>query len=304
MIARIDYHGFALIDAHNPTPDEVLKLSKELDIHASVSEDLKRSTIRPRVDSFSSHLYLVLHLPLFDEKNRAHRSREVDIVVGKNYLLTVHFDPIEPVTEFFNDCELDLALRERLFSAGGAEVLHRMWRRFYLSLFAELDHIQRKIDRIEERVFNGHEKELIEDISLLRRDILDFSRSLRPHETILDSLKKAGPKFFGEDFLKHLEDLDGIYRRIMVLLENDKDTLEALYDTNDSLITHRSNEIVKTLTMLALLTFPLTLIAAVFAIDAKARPIVGRANDFWIIVGIMFITVGGMLAFFKYRRWL
>ena len=148
------------------------------------------------------------------------------------------------------------------------------------------------------------QKELIEDISLLRRDILDFLRSIRPHEIILESIHKLGERFFEEDFSNFATELSSRHRRLLLLIENQKDTLETLYATNDSLLTHRSNEIIKTLTMMALLTFPLTLIAAIFSLNTKFLPIVGRPNDFWIILGIMLATVLVMLTFFKYRKWI
>ena len=304
MISRIDYRGLSWVDVQSPNPEDVVSLAKEFGLHPMVAEELLKPTFRPRAEDYGAQLYLILHLPLFDSRHSRHRSRELDIVAGKNFLITVHYDPIEPLRKFFNMLELNLALRERSFGEDAAQLLYLLWKRLYEDLLLELDHIQRKVERIEERIFAGHEKELIEDISLLRRDILDFLRSIRPHDIILESLSRLGSRLFGGDFSNYVAGLSSRYRRLLLLVENHKDTLETLYATNDSLLTHRSNEIIKTLTMLALTTFPLTLIAAVFSINARALPIIGRENDFWIILSIMLATVLAMLAFFKYRKWI
>ena len=281
-----------------------MRLTKEFELSPGVAEDLLKPSLRPEVRNYGSYFYLVLHLPLFDAQNRSHRSRELDVVVGKKFLLTVHFDQIEPLTEFFKLCDLNIAFRENCFEDTVMKLFYMMWRGLYKNLLGELDYIQQKVNQIEERIFSGREKELIEDISLLRRDILDFSRSLRTHDSVLESLRKHGWDFFGEPFIGQVEELASDWRRIMTLIDNNKDTLETLYDTNNSLLTHRSSEVIKVFTMLALLTFPLTLIATIFSIDAVSRPIVGRPNDFWIIIGLMILVVLGMLAFFKYRRWI
>ncbi|MDP3785022.1 MAG: CorA family divalent cation transporter [bacterium] len=304
MISRIDYKGLAWVDVRNPEAEDVVRLTKEFELSPGVAEDLLKPSLRPEVRSYGSYFYLVLHLPLFDAQNHSHRSRELDIVVGKKFLLTVHYDQIEPLTEFFKLCDLNIAFRESCFEDTAVKLFYMMWRELYRNLLGELDYVQQKVNQIEERIFSGREKKLIEDISLLRRDILDFSRSLRTHEPVLESLGGYGRDFFGTPFQSQVDELALHWRRIMTLIDNNKDTLETLYDTNNSLLTHRSSEVIKVFTMLALLTFPLTLIATIFSIDALSRPIVGRPHDFWIIIGLMILVVLGMLAFFKYRRWI
>lgn len=292
------------MDVRNPAAEDIVRLTKEFGLNPDLAENLMKPSFRPEAQNYGGYLYLVLHLPLFDAQNRSHLSRELDVVAGTKFLLTVHYDQIEPLTEFFKLCDLNIAFREDCFEGTVAKLFHMMWRELYKNLLGELDYIQQKVNRIEERIFSGREKELIEDISLLRRDILDFSRSLRTHDTVLESLRGPGGAFFGPAFVGRLEELALHWRRIMTLIDNNKDTLETLYDTHNSLLTHRSSEVIKTFTMLALLTFPLTLIATIFSIDAVSRPIIGRPNDFWAVIGLMVLVVLGMLAFFKYRRWI
>ena len=304
MISRIDHNGMRWVDIKNPSPADIVNIGKEFGLHPRVVEELLHPTFRPQAERFGHHLYLILHLPVFDHDAGLHRSREIDIVIDKSSLLTVHYETVEPLHDFFRSLNINLALRDKIFRHGPERLLYSLWRHLYENLLGELDHVQKKIDRIEERIFAGHERELIHDISLLRRDILDFGRAVKPHDSVLEALERARRDFFSEKFDDCLYELWSRYRRIASILDANRDTLETLYATNDSLLTHRANEIIKTLTMLALLTFPLTLIAAIFSINARSLPIIGRAYDFWIILGIMACTILGMLAFFKYRRWI
>lgn len=304
MISRIEHNGVEWIDVHSPLPDDIIKIAKELEIHPRVVEELLHPSFRPRAESFGHHLYLILHVPTFDRVSQLHRAHELDIVTDKNTLLTVHYDIIEPMHEFFRSLQLNLALRDKVLKGGPERLLYALWARIYKHLLSELDHVQKKIDRVEERIFAGHERELIRDISLLRRDVLDFGRAVKPHDGVLESLERIRLNFFSERFGERLFDLWGKHRRMVNILDANRDTLGTLYATNDSLLTHRSNEIIKTLTILALLTFPLSLIATIFSIDAVSRPIVGGKYDFWIIVGIMLCAIAGMLMYFKHRRWI
>lgn len=304
MLSRIDQGGILWIDAHNPSPAEISELIREFSLSRPLAEEISRPSFHPKAESHGKYLYLILPLPIYDHNKEHHHSRELDMVVGEKFILTIHYEPIEPIQNIFGKIQLDLKLRAEIFEKDSSKLLYYIWEKAYDHLLNELDHIQKKIDRIEDRIFSVERKELIEEISLLRRDILDFSRALRPHGMVMEEFTPIARATLGPDFVRGVRELSQSYRRILLLAENDKDSLEVLYDTYNALQTRRSTETVKIFTMLALLTFPLSLIASIFAINTVSRPIVGRPHDFWIIVGIMVLVVFGMLIFFRSRKWI
>ena len=172
----------------------------------------------------------------------------------------------------------------------------------------QIDHITRKIDVIEKAVFEEsrlkNEEKLVEDISVIRRDILDFRRAIKPQDTILESLKIRGTEFFGKLTKPYFSDIIGDHMRVWELLENHKETIESLQEANDSLLSHRTNRIMKLITLFAVIVFPLTLLASLFGMNTRHTPIIGINHDFWIIVGIMIIGTTAMLIVFKKKKWL
>jgi magnesium transporter len=86
-------------------------------------------------------------------------------------------------------------------------------------------------------------------------------------------------------------------------LDVQRDTINALHETNASLIDFRINEIMKTLTIFSVVIFPITLLAAIFGMNTSNMPFVDSAHGFWIIIGIMVASVLGMLTFFKAKKW-
>lgn len=160
------------------------------------------------------------------------------------------------------------------------------------------------ISAMENIIFKERNHDYVEDISLLRREILDFRRTIHPQQSVLQSLEEEGKAFFGKNMRPYLSRIIGDYLRIWHILENHKETVEALHETNESLLSLRTAEITKNLTIMAFVALPLTLVANIFGMNVSSFPIVGRAHDFWIIVGIMLAGIIGMFLFFRWKKWI
>ena len=304
MLSRIDHNKLSWIDIHKPSSHEIAKIAEEFSLSNEISEELMRPSFHPKAENTLDTIFLVFHLPLYDTRLLERHSREIDIIISKKFLLTIHYDPIEPLADLFSKAELDLNFRKILFGNSADKILYELWQKTYDQLMAELDHIQKKVDRIEDRIFSDERKEFIEEVSILRRDVLDFHRSIRPHGLLIEEFAPLSRAVFGPEFSSNIKSLSQKYRRLLSLADNNKDALEVLYDTYNALQNRRSTEVMKVFTMLALMTFPLTLIAAIFSIETKSRPIVGSPNDFWIILAIMVGVVIGMLFYFKSKKWI
>ena len=194
--------------------------------------------------------------------------------------------------------------KENLAKNPGVIVFYIL-RHFYEFALRQLDHIQLKIDEIEENIFREREKEMVEVTSVMRRDVLDFHRAIYAHESILNSFSLAGERFFGKDFIHYTNVITGELARVKSLLENCSATIESLQETNDSLLTDKVNDIMRVLTIMAFVTFPLMLFAALFGMsNMVSMPIVGTKGDFWIILAMMLIGAATMFTFFKRKKWL
>ena len=121
---------------------------------------------------------------------------------------------------------------------------------------------------------------------------------------MLDRLSLSGERFFGAEFSAHLRSGSGEYRRVEHALDNLHFSLSELRETNNSLLSTKQNEIMKTLTVLAFIVLPLTLISQIFGMNTSYLPVVGFPGDFWIVMGIMVCIGGAFFVYFKRRGWL
>jgi magnesium transporter len=145
---------------------------------------------------------------------------------------------------------------------------------------------------------------MVEQLSNIHRDLLSFHRALRLHKPVLSSLGFACEEFFGKDFRHYTDNIVGEFYKVEELLEDQKEVLNDLRATNDSLLTTKTNEIMKALTAGAFLMIPATLIAQMFSIPAESIPFVHEKNGFYIVFGAMLVAVTIAFIFFKRKNWL
>lgn len=307
MISIYKYKKLTWINLESPTTAEVSEIMKKYEIHPLVADELLKPTLRAKVDSYKNLIYLILHFPVFDPITQTSSSREIDFVIGKDFLVTAHYEVIDPLHELLKIFETKAILKETDMTKSSGLLVFYIMRAMYEFSLKQLDHIQVKIETIEEKIFNpksGFSFEMVYEISNTSRDTLDFRRIIHTHKEVLESFEKVGLKFFGQDFVHYINNMLGDYFKVWNMLKGHKETLESLKNTHDSMLTHRTNEIMKVLTIMAFVTFPLMVFASLFGMNTISTPIIGTKGDFWFIVGIMFLATVGLFSYFKYKKWI
>ncbi len=303
---KIKIKNLTWIDILNPEVKDIEYLRESFNFHPLILHELTVPTLRPKVENYDHYLYMVLHFPIYEEREKTSKSMEIDFLITKDTLITVRYGKIQPLQEFWKRCEakeIDPHYGESVVS-----LLYCMIGELNNFSLRQLDHITEKIDALEKEIFLTknikNEEKIVEKISIIRRDILDFRRTIKPQNMILESLKIKGIEFFGKNSEPYFADIIGDHMRIWNLLENNKETIESLQGANDSLLSNRTNRIMKIITLFAVIVFPLTLLAGIFSMNTSYIPIVGMKNDFWIILGIMVAGTISMLVIFKVKKWL
>jgi magnesium transporter len=169
--------------------------------------------------------------------------------------------------------------------------------------FPILDKIAHKLDKIEEDIHEVRSEELVRDISNVKQEIISYRKIMKPQRPTLRVLERKVERFLPEDLELYFDDIVDASERIWDVLDNYKEVVEALEDTNESVIAHRHNDVLRVLTVFSVILLPLTLIASLFGMNV-AYPGEGTHAAFWVIVAIMVLTIFAMLGFFRWKRWL
>ena len=292
------------IDIQGPSYKDIHKLVQDFGVHPVLANRLKDPTLRPMVEEIDNFLFIVLHFPIFNEEKQTSESTEIDFIITPSMILTTRYSDIEPFDNVLKKCSsLSLTNGEHCLGKGPMFLFYYIVKELFNFSLREIDHIHEKISKIEEGIFEGKEKEMVPLLSTVRRDIINFLAILEPQKIALESLLRINHQV--DSFTRpYINELTVEYHKIFSFIKSEKETLTALHDTNESLLNVKTNEVMKTLTIMAFITFPLMLLSSLFGMNTEVLPIVGAENDFWIIVGIMVIATILFFSFFKKKKWL
>lgn len=292
------------IDIVRPSREDMDYLKEHFSFHPIIIDELMRPSAREKAEDYGSYLFMVMHFPRYSQEHLTSIPVELDMLVTNSYVITVRYEKLEAFDSMFNKCMTDPHMKDQCFSRTTGHFLYFLIDEVLEHTRRQLAHIGDKLDIIEKNIFSDQTRERIREISLLKRDILDFRRILRPLEHQLKSLEAKGEKFFGERIKVYLSDLVGDFLRVWNGIENYKDTIESLETTHTHILNSRANEIMKIFTILAFTTFPLSLLVGLLSIDLQGNPIFGLKYAFWIIFVLVIVGVITMLSVFKKKRWL
>src|SRR5215208_2851084 len=269
-VESIDGEGLRWVNIERPSSLEMGWLEEHFDFHALDLEDVLSRNQRPKIDEYEDYLFIVLHFPVFDRSVGRLNAGELDIFVGRDYLVTIPNQPLQPVEYLFERCRTKEDLREQHFSKGSGYLLYRIVDDSFDYCFPMLRKIGNKLDAIEDEIFEGRSEEVVRDISNVKQEIINFRKVVRPQRTVLTDLEHSKQAFLAPtegELEVYFDDIGDSHERIWDMLENYKEAVEALEDTNEAVISHRVNDILRFLTAISVIVLPLTLIASIWGMN-------------------------------------
>ncbi len=260
---------------------------------------------RPKLDMHDDYLFLVLHFPIFNTAENRIVPAEIDFFISHQYLVTVHNGELTALNEFAKLCEEMNHRREQYMNTNSSALLYEMLDRLFDHCYPIIDHIGGHIEEIEDNVLLGQEKEMVKEILQSKRNIVSFRKIMQTHKNIIKKLITMDHVYFPKvDMTPYYNKLLEETKDIWEILGTQKDTIDALHETNESSLSFKLNDIMKTLTIFSVVVFPLTLVAAIFGMNTRYLPVVGLEHDFWLIMGTMLVMTLLMFLYFKHKKWL
>jgi magnesium transporter len=303
-VEEIAAEGLRWVKIDQPGALEQAWLEENFDFHALDYEDVVSRNQRPKIDVYDEYLFIVLQFPIFDRNARRLGAGELDMFVGPGYLVTIPNQPLQPVEYLFERCRQKEEMREQLFSRGSGYLLYRIIDDGFDYCFPMLRKIGNKLDVLEQEIFEGHSsQEIVRDISNVKQEIINFRTVIRPQRPVLRDLEKVKQRYLAPDLEIYFDDIVDAHERIWDMLEGYKEVVSGLEETNESVISHRLNDILRVLTSISVIVLPLTLLASIWGMNVEV-PGEQNMTAFWVIAGVMVVLLVGMVAFFRRRGWL
>jgi magnesium transporter len=305
QVAELTAGDLTWVNAVGPDLDTAQALAGRFGWHPLDVEDVVSKRQRPKVDDYEDdgYLFAVLHFPVYDKTIQRLNAAELDVFIGQDYLVTLPNRELLPVTRLFARCDADDAFREQLFAKGSGRLLYEVLDDLFDYCFPILDKIGHKLDRVEDEMFEGHAEDVVRDISNVKQEIISYRKVIKPERSTLRVLERRVDRFLAEELELYFDDVNDAVERIWDQLDNYQEVVEALESTNESVISHRQNNVLRLLTIISVTMLPLTLLTGIFGMNVL-YPGEGTPDAFWAILAALAVTLGGMLAFFRWKRWL
>ncbi len=304
-VRELSASGLTWVNAVAPDLATANELAARFGWHPLDVEDIVSKRQRPKIDDYEDegYLFVVLHFPAYDKAVQRLNAAELDVFIGPDYLVTIPNRELLPVTRLFARCEDDETLRTQLFAKGSGRLLYEVLDDLFDYCFPILDKIGHKLDTIEDEMFEGRAEDVVRDISNVKQEIISYRKVIKPERSTLRVLERRVDRFLPEELELYFDDIVDAAERIWDQLDNYKEVVEALEQTNESVLSHKQNDVLRVLTIFSVILLPLTLISGIFGMNVLF-PGEGTHEAFWIVIGIMLASIVGMVGFFRWKRWL
>lgn len=292
------------IDLESPTREELHSVMSEFEVDSRIEEEIVSPTPYPLVATFPNYVYMILHFPTADPTCGT-RNQEVDIIMGKQFLITVRYELVDCIHSLHKAFEA-----EDLLGEGGEQdpgrLLERVMRHLYSSMRTEIEQVAIALDHIERDIFSGKERATVRAISDVGRVLLRFDTALARHEEPLSAFLEELqlPAFFGKKLTTSAAHIEAERDHVAALVASYRAVARELRNTNDSLLSTSQNDVMRIFTVITVAFLPLTLIAGIFGMHTEHEPIIGQPHDFLIIMFLMVLVEIVLLLFLRFKRWL
>ncbi|MDP1709568.1 MAG: CorA family divalent cation transporter [Candidatus Komeilibacteria bacterium] len=286
--------------------DEIRYLRENFNFASAHLTDCTTPPSRPKIEFNDNYIFVVLLFPVYNRKTGLISAREIDVFLSSDSIVTVHTNEVPALRDLPEKLLAQPELHFKYQNASALALFLGLLEELLISLYPMLNHVAWDTDTLESQLFTGHEREIIHRILATKKNIVDIRKSMQGYRNVVAEIAHHYHDYFGpikleSNFTELMNRSDDIWDQ----LENHKSTIDAVQQTNESLISFSLSGIMKTLTVFSVIIFPLTLLATIFSMKVEGgMPFIDSSFGFWKVIFLLVILTTVMLYYFKKHRWL
>ena len=303
----LTYRWVSWLYEYNPSKKFLDELIETYDLHELVEDDIVEPNTQDKIDVYNQCLFVVLHFPKYDRLKSRYLQNEFNLVVGKNYLITLSTymtDHVMKLKQWFAE-ELSEAEADEKHKFSPYYLMYVIMDTMYDKTIRTLQSFTKDLRSMEEVIFKSPrlDKSLLEQIMIRKRNAVTLKHMFMPHQEIIGLMQEEMLKFFWGELDVYFEDLAYKIDKILNTVEILHEDIESLYDTYNAMVNMRTNTIITVLTTFTALTGIMTLISWVFGMNV---PLPWANDPFTLIIILvtMVIVAISMVGFFRWKKWL
>lgn len=293
-----------LIILNDPNKDTLNQLKTHFKFHKLDIEDCLSKAQRSKIDEYTNYIFTVLNIPVKMGQNQGVEKSQIYFFLGKNYLIVIH-DNDKNILKLEKKLKKNKTLLSTYLQSSSSYLLYMIIDGLFESVLPICEMVREDLYELEQEIFDhSSSTDKLKDILTLKKDIINFRRIILPERSLIVELDIKSRKFDGEGLEVYFDDIVDKVEKIWNNLENMNELLISLFETNESLTTHNTNNTIKMLTVFSVLIMPMTLITGFYGMNVEGLPLANNPISTWIISVVFVVLAILMIIFFKWRKWL
>ncbi len=266
-------------------------LEKEFNFHPLDIKDVLGEAEESKVDIYKNYLFLILHFPVLHRSSGRVESVEIDIFLGRDFLVTVQKGKLKPMRDIYYKMQNSAKYRKICFAKNAGYLLYKILEALYKETKNITSYISRKSRMLEDEVYSDEiSEETAKKIAYLRRKILEMKRIFDPQIEVMNTLTQLKTKFMPAELNIYFDDVDDYVEKVVNSLDNQKYAMKDLLEVHDSLVTHKTNKIIKILTVFSVALLPLTLLSGIYGMNIPL-PFSHQPGVIWAMFFILLAVI-------------
>lgn len=287
------------IDFEQPTETEFRVLASRFGFHPLAVEDCAGEIHHPKIDEYEGYVFVVMHGVDIAATGEQFATTELNIFLGRDYLVTYHRDKM-PCVEHTREAA---AKQPRIMEEGPDFILYEILSRLAESYTEVIEGFSDRTEEVEEEIFADASTRTLQEVTRLKRELLHLKRVAGPQREVLWRLSREA-EVVDEKARIYYSDVYDKFYRISETADTYRDLLTGLLDAYLSVVSNKTNEVMKVLTVIATIMMPLTVVVGIYGMNFAHMPELQWKYGYPLVWGVMALTAGGLLGYFRRRGWL
>jgi magnesium transporter len=295
------------VDIINPDDTDLIYLKDNFKFHPLDIEDVVTPAVRIKIDEYEHYYFIVLLFPFIHKETNEIHPAEVDFFVGKDYVITIHDGKMKTLTNLVSNVHQYDQTRALYMSSGPGLLLFSILELLFKRSSPILDRINHSVTTSGHEVFQL-DINTLEKLSELKKNIIVYRRIMKMHRFVLGKLAQSKREYMHfKDSKAFFQNLIEYAENIWDMLASDKESVESFEETNQSLATHKINDILQLLTVLSVVVSIVTMVTDILILFERTNLEktfgIGSDKEFTLIVtSLLIFVVTGTLIYFKRKK--
>ena len=289
------------VDMENPTPEESKRVLEGIfQFHPLAIDDCLAPSQLPKVEEYDGYLFFVIHAVDFNRKDEHFRTEELNLFLGKNFLVTWHREPLKSI-----QAALDRCGKTTQAARGSDRVAHSILDALVDNYLPVLHEFGDDVNEVESHVLEGGtQTTMINRVMQLKKEALYLCQIIRPQREVLNRFARGEFKIIRPQLIPYYRDICDHLARYNEMADMFRDSLNGTLQLYMSMSSNRTSEVVKVLTLFTVVTTPVTIVGTWYGMNFKNMPEYETPGAYWTIAAITLLSTVWCVIYFKRKGWM